>query len=62
MPTSTERLALILDWDEPGHRFTMFGNDDAGVMVGYVLEDLEAFGFELGGRDFGWADHGSIMG
>ena len=60
-PTSAERLALILDRDEPGHRFTVFGNDDAAVMAGDIVENLEAFGFELGSGDFGWAGHGLIV-
>ena len=40
LPTSAERLALILNRNEPGHRLPVFGNDDAGVMVGYVVEGL----------------------
>ena len=34
LPTSAERLALILNRNEPGHRLPVFGNDDADVMVG----------------------------
>ena len=60
-PTSAERLALILYRDEPGHRLTVLGNDDAGAMVCYVIQDLEAFGFELGGGDFGWTGHGLVL-
>ena len=40
MPASPERLALILNRNEPVHRFTVVGNDDAGVMVGYVVEGV----------------------
>ena len=51
-PTSAERLELIFNRDEPGHRPTVLGNDDAGAMLCYVIQDLEAFGFELGSGDF----------
>ena len=34
LPASTERLALMLNRNEPGHRLPVFGNDDADVMVG----------------------------
>ena len=61
LPTSAERLALILKRDEPSHRFTVFGDDDAMVMAGDIVKDLEAFSFERGSGDFGGAGHGLVI-
>ena len=56
-PGGSEGRALSRDGYDSGDGLAMFRHDDGLVMVGDIIQELEAFGFELGGGDLGFNGH-----